>query len=45
MFNVIVVGGGSAGPVLAARLSTNAQRRFLLLEAGQNFAPDIIRQS
>jgi choline dehydrogenase len=39
-FDVVIVGGGSAGAVLAARLSADAQRRILLLEAGPNFAPD-----
>jgi choline dehydrogenase-like flavoprotein len=39
-FDVIIVGGGSAGAVLAARLSANARCRTLLVEGGENFAPD-----
>jgi choline dehydrogenase len=38
-FDVVVVGGGTAGCVLAARLSENADRSVGLLEAGPDFGP------
>jgi choline dehydrogenase len=38
-FDVVVVGGGTAGCVLAARLAEDGSRRVCLLEAGPDYGP------
>ncbi|MGE3874943.1 MAG: GMC family oxidoreductase [Parvibaculaceae bacterium] len=45
LFDYVIVGGGSAGCVLANRLSADARNRVCLVEAGPDLPPDLVPDS